>query len=346
MAYVLYYSLYFLPFVIWKQEQRKVIMVAEPAARQTRTTAQVQTPGPDALTRSKSARQGGSERTCSSVEDAAASVGRALEGYLAAKKGLVACDDEKKRPEAEEALRSACTGLLDCIADMNTLQRAEKTPKLVERALRALDSEREIIKNADPKLVERGRALLACINARRYIDYLVTRDDLTDGQRERPEFLARALGEIALLRERGTDSELVYAALETIRVPESQDWAKPRDLRAALAARLMEADVTGDAVPIPEDMVEGARENLASRVANVNAAAGSHKRWKGLRSLAIQELAEAYADMVVLQRACWEKDMESDPGQGLLIKALDLIINTPPCMEKKLAAELMRSRLN
>ncbi len=312
------------------------------AMKDRAVAAMVATGNRNRLAASKSATLGGSERIYSREETAARHVGRCLAGYTRTRKELSACE-EFQRPRTESALVCACVDLLECVGDMEMLHSGGKYPKLVESALRALGSNQGRLKDANPGMLGQARTLLAYMDARDYVSHIATTHDLDDVQRL--QLLARALGEVSLLMEKGNDGPLVSRVLGMIIANGEPEAAKPEAKRAALAARIMQAGRSGDGVSIPKDVAAGARANLASLMADVVAAAsGTGKRSRGICSQVVLNLAGAYADIVVLERA--RRETPQDGDRELIGAALDMIIASPPSTEKRLAAELMRGRLD
>lgn len=313
-------------------------------------TAQMKTPATvrKPIARSACARQGGSERIRSLEDVSAVNVGRAIAAHLKLNRALLGGCPAGIRGDAEEARTVVCSELLVCIGDIEELHRAGKQPKLVARALRIIDANQKRlmdIREADPGHMERARAMLGHVEALDLVERLVETTDLDDEHR-RP-LLARALGEVSLLMERGSDALLASAALDTVMVlgSDGQD-ATPRERRAALAAMLMQAGPE-DVVPIPQDMVDAARGNLIKLTARVLSATGSGKRWERIHEQAVMELAEAYGDMVVLDRARRENPPAGpDLDRSLIGNALDKVVNMPPSNAKRAAAVLMMSRLH
>jgi len=321
--------------------------MAENPAIQMRA-AQMNTPAPEAgrrpLARSKSAAQGGSERIRSPEETAAMNVGRAIGAHMKLSMALLNCP-AWMRGEAEIARTAVCTELLSCVGDMETLQRAGKQPKLVMRALdiinanqKRLDGAREV----DPKLMARARALLGHVEARDFVEHLVTTTDLDDEQR-RP-LLAHALGEVSLLLEMDKDDELASAALDTVMVLGFEGRvARPRDKRAALAATIMAGPRA--VVQIRREIADEARENLVSLVGRIIAISGSGKRSERERGQAVTDLAEAYHDIVVLDAALGQ-GMGKETDRSLIRLALEKVIERPPTNAKMAAAGLMMARMD
>ncbi len=316
-----------------------VIIMADSTATQTRTPA----PRPEMrpLTRSSSAAHGGPEWTPERI--AAAKVGRAIAGCLKLDMELL------RRPaeihdDAEKARTAVCTELLECVPDMETLQRAGKQPELVKKALGILDANQKRFDGAgeiDPQLRVRARALLGHVEARHLVERLITSTELDDTHRRRA--LAHALGEVSLLLGMDKDDELASAALDTVMAAgfDGQS-AKPWERRAAQAAMLMAGP--RDVVQIGLETAEEARENLASLVGNVAAAKGSGKRWDRIRDQAVLELAEAYHDVVVLD-AARRQGLGRETDESLIRAALGKVIERPPTNAKLAAAEMMRAKL-
>lgn len=291
------------------------------------------------LTGSRSARLGGSDRIRSPDENAAIRVGLALSGYMRTRDAILSCE-EWKRPAMEGAMVCACIDLLERVGDMKALQCPGMEPRLAdvaERALKAIDANQARLKDGNPGMVSQARALLVLVDARDHVEHLLTTGDLSD--RMRRPLLARALGEVSLLDERGGNGRLASAALEMVIGLRGSE--NPMERRAALAARLMKA-VAG--MPVPPKMADAARANLAALAGDVARSAGPGKELKRIRSQVVLNLANAYADMAVLDRARRET-----PGDGadkeLLVRVLDMVIADPPSRAKGAAAELMKGRL-
>ncbi len=228
---------------------------------------------------------------------------------------------------------------------MDRLHHAGEGSENVRAAVENLHSDAKELRDTSPDLRKKADILLARMQAQDHVASLLRRDDLGPGQKL--PLLVNALGGISLLMGGGDNGPpasagvLAARALDMVNMAGSQDDAEPGCKRAALAARIMRLGRIP--LTVPQEMADGARANLVSLVGDVASLTGTSERSLREREAAILKLANAHADLVILNSVLRQAQPDGAcTDRDLVVSALDMVIAGHPDLMEKAAAGLLR----